>query len=892
MIAAMLRGSPVDFTGSTISGAEISKAIREAVDDNTAASALSISNAKIDGDLSLDLVAEGSRPIRLQLLRCNVAGSLRSRGGHWQALLIAHSKLHSVDIARAEIAGDVLIEVTHCAGLFAATGCRVGGVLSLHDSEFADPSGQWAIDLSDAHIGGDLDARGLTSKGEFRARHVQIGAALRLDGAVLDDSDCTPSRALDLGSSIIGGEARFCQGERPFEAKGTIVLFGAVLGDLTMRGAKVDGRGEAAIVAEQAQMAGTVDLSGLPGEGGALFEARGALRFGVSHITRQVQIMQALIEAPDQAVIFHGATIGGDVLIGYEQCRTVVNGDLVLDAATIGGSVRCEHLELVGKTRFGLRHAKVLQEVALHDLASGGPVILDNCAAERITVQNLKIVRVGRPARTPDMPEDYADAEDALLELNHAKIEGDLRLERIHLEGGDLRMAEARVGASVQMLMIQVVPHAKVAFLGQMMTIGGGFMIGGSSNYPCVFAGEVQLLNAQLGRGLTLLDVQIGTEERDAVLMLGGIVADTLHLRHVDVFGTTNASSCRVEGDLAFESSRFLCAGKTAIDLRRARVGGKLQFATASSSEPISWELHGGLIASGATVAILGWHRIRLRKNSILDLSSIAVQRHIECDCLEAEQPARIDLGGTETPLLNDKVDETTDGWGAGKVGLGLDNFRYGRLAQPSGGHGDDPKAIRRWRRTWLERRYDDRSARPGRQLAQVLQDQGLFEASRLTLLDAFASEGRNRDTAASRGLSWLFGLTFGYGMSGWRAASTIVALWLLGASGLTLLEDRRDLMAGSSATGTAACPQVFDPLLASADLMIPVLDFGYDKMCVVKSPAPGDVPFGPIVRGWRMFGRLSLERAAVALFQVLGWIALSLAIATWSGLFRRGGRQ
>lgn len=889
----MLLGQPVDFAGRTVAGAEISKLIRDGVAAGTAAPALTLYRARIDGDIALDLLGEDCRTIRIQILDCRFTGGFRSRGALWRALMIVRSELQTIDIAKATIEGDLVLELLSCAGPLAASGCRIGGNLSLHDSSFADAGSDWAVDLSDATIGGAFDGRGVTSLGELRARRIQIESGLGLDGAIFDDSGSTPAIAIDLAAATIGGDARLCLGSRRFEAKGTIVLSSAALRGLTMKAASLDGLGAPAIVAEQARIAETVDLSGIPGVDGVPFEAKGPLRFGASTIGRQVQIMEVRIEAPGKAIIFHGASIGGDLVMGFEGYSTAITGDIDADAAIIGGSVRCTALELGEETALSFQRGKVAEEIALYAIGASAPIHLTSSEAAQISLQNINIVRTAMPERTPGMPADFAHAEDALLDLNHVRVAGSVRLECVRLEGGDLRMAEAQIGSSVQMVMVRVVPHARLAFLGQTMSVGGGLTVGGSEDNACVFAGDVHLLGARFGRELTFVDTQVGSEERQATLVLAGVVADTLTLLRTEVRGSTNFLGCRIERDLALNSSRFFCAGATAIDLRRARIAGKLQFVTTTNAEPLNCELDGHVVATGASVGFLGWHRVRLAANSILDLGDIAVERQVEAGPLEGEEPCRLNLGGTSTPLLVDTIGEESDGWGAGSIALGLDNFRYDWLANPSGGGSDEPNLIHAKRRMWLDRRQDRSSARAGRHLAEVLRGQGLFEASRLVLLDAFVTEGENRPTLAGRGLSRLFGLTFGHGLSGIHAAITLFLLWLTGAAGLTLLDDRGDLVAAPNPASVATpCPPDFDPLLTSADLMIPIVELGYDKTCVVRPPREADSASGWIVEGWRLAGTTSAERAGLVVFQLVGWIALSLAIATWSGLFRRGGRQ
>ena len=895
LLAAVVRGMPVDWAGGKVPGAQISAALRSAMASGQAASAVSIVNAEIIGDLTFDAVGDEGRPTRLQILNCRIAGGFRSRGSRWRNLMIARSSLEFVDLSRSAVEGDIILEVVECRTWLALDGCRVGGMLSLHESRFDDGDRMEAINLSSTEIGGEIDARDLWTSGEFKAQRVTVGADLRLDGANLDDSHSEPATALDLHGAQIGGQARLCQGTERFQAAGTIVFASAKLGSLTMKAARIDGRGRPALVGDQLVVKETLDLSGLSNDDGSQFEASGAVRLGSSVVGRQVQIYDAAISAPEPALILHGASIGGDLMIGYEGCTTAILGGIAADLCKVEGIVRCAMLELRGpQSALSLRQARIAQQIALYDLVADGPVKLDNIEAAAISVQGLRCTRSAPVQRSEDVPESYAHADDALLDLTFANIRSDLRLEQVTIEGGDIRMNGTRVGSAIQVGMISVRPDAKLALLGQALEVGSGFIIEGSAERPASFAGEVRLVGARIGGDLTLVRVNVGTADAPADLILTTISADQVTFVHSEIHGSLNGANCRVQGDVQLNSSRFLNPGKVAIDLRRVRVGGKLQLAAATYAEPVSCEVHGLVTADAANVGSLAWYHLKLKANSRLEFTNIAVERQLEAGRLDAEEPSRIDLGGTATPLLADIIDDAEDGWGAGRAGLGLDNFSYARLKTPSGKDGDDPPTIRRWRRVWLARRYDPRSPRPGRQLARVLKDQGLFEASRLTLIDAFAAEGRLRPTPIGRSWSWLFGALFGHGLSGRAAAATLVALWLAGALGLSYLDDRGLLVANASTEARQVqCPKAFDPLLTSADLMIPIVDLGYEKTCVVGSGdgVPG-LGAGRSIRGWRLFGELAFYRAALVVFQIAGWIVLSLAIATWSGLFKRGGRD
>jgi len=824
-------------------------------------------------------------------MKCHWKGGLRARGSSWGALLVIDTSLNFVDLNQASIDGSLVLELLRCSGWLALGGAKVAADLSLSGSRFEDADRDCAVDLTGSMVAGEIHARDLHTKGELRADHARIGSDFKLAGATLDDSHSTPAVALNLADAHVGGQVALTRGERRFEARGLIVLAAAELGSFVAKASLLDGRGRPAILGDQVTVRHLIDLSGLTAEAGEPFEAVGAVQLSSGRIGGQIQIYDASIEADQYALNVHGTSIGGDLQLGFQGTTTTIGDGVKADTASIGGALRCEALNLRSSdAALSLRQARVGKDIALYDVKARGSLRFDDTEAGCANIQGCTLTRFDAVARQEGMPDNYAHGDDTLLDFTFATLRSDLRLERVSVERGDIRLNGARIGTTVQLIIVKVTPEAKHALLAQDAKVEGGFQIAGAEGEPSTFAGHVVLMGAHFGN-LSFAGVHVGSSDKPADVLLTGASAESIIVQDCEFHGSINAIACRVTRDLQLNSSRFLNPGNAAIDLRRAEVGGELQFGTARNADPIRCEIEGLATAAGAQVGALSWRRVRLLPNTKLDLTNISVKRQMEVSDLIGEEPSQLDLGGTTTPLLIDKIDEDQDSWGAGKIRLGLDNFRYDRLESPSGSASDEASVVRRRRMIWLARRYDDRSARPGRHLARVLREQGLFEASRLTMLDAFAAEGRDKPSWLQRCASRTFGLLFGYGLSGRRALITLLSLWLIGAVGLIGLDDRHMLVSGSSADHKP-CPQIFDPGLAAADLMIPIVDFGQERICVVGA-APGAKPReGFEVAGWRLFDEEAAERTGIVLFEVIGWVILSLAIATWSGLFRRGGRE
>lgn len=885
-------GREIDWKGAKIPAARVAETIRTAAGPNFT---VTFRNARIDGDLQLDGMGDAGEPLRVQFLGCVIKGDFRARSARWRHLVFAKCKLRCLDLPSNQFEGDLVVELTQCTGWLELRSSKIGRSLALNGSYFARGDRGAAVTISDTVIGDNLSACDLRTFGSVKGRGLRVGSDILFDGAQIDGRDEDEPVALDLSRASAAGRVRLCQGDSGrFMAWGRIHLNDAVVGQLDCKAALFDGDGQPALVGDQLEVRGHADMSGLSEHGGSPFEAIGEVRLNAATILQQLQIHDARFCGERNALSMVGTRFGADVLIGHPTSKTEFVGTIYADNLRVGGRLILHGIKAQsGEAAISLRQCRIEGEVALYEIAADAPVRFDNSHANGITIEQVRITRV-RPTITRErLPEHYAHPEDCLLDLSFVRLISDLRLEAVHLQGGDLRMVAARIEGGLQMSRASICDVASLAMIAQGAEFGVGVQIAGSPEEASPIEGEIQFYGTTVHGDITIAHVTLGKPELPAALTLHAAQIDRgLTLIHCTVHGTISAGAAKIGGDFLVHSSALHHPDRTVCDLRGITIAGKLQFATATRAEPIACVIDGQIVADNGDLATLCWERVALADKTLLAFTNMRISRRIEAGSLTAMGTGWLELSGTIVPLLADRIDDDDDSWGAGKLGLGIDNFAYDRLERPSGRDGDAPHDIRYWRREWLARRHDPSSARPARHLATVLRNQGLFEAARRVLIDAFAAEGQMRPTFMGRFLSEQFGIWFGHGLSGARALMTLMLVWALGILMVTDMYEGDLLIADESRKLAVSCGNRIDPTIYAADAMLPVLDLGEEKKCRIGPGPRAELSSGWKIGTWEIFGDVALARFGWALYCVLGWTVVSLAIATWSGLFRRGGRE
>jgi hypothetical protein len=416
-------------------------------------------------------------------------------------------------------------------------------------------------------------------------------------------------------------------------------------------------------------------------------------------------------------------------------------------------------------------------------------------------------------------------------------------------------------------------------------TIGGALFIRRGDGFRAEALGEVKAFGATIGGNVECSGAKLVNRRGNALWMEGAEVGGSLLLRQVDrnpfiAIGEVNLRNLKVAGSAAFDGT-FSCHGTSdALDLESTHIG---------------------------TLRV----RLSPQSKGVVSLAGAQVD---ELD----------DFGGYgwgPEPLPNVR--------GTGPVGvmLKLDGFNYRRLGpwRPPRAQGLQRLGwpIRRafgfstprdrwWHRVqWLERQYvgskpvaDDFFPQPHEQLAKVLHLMGHDYDARRIMTHRFAHESRCRaNEFVSRFFMRLYRWGFGCGYLPIRAFTTVVLWLLIGWGGVTCalhlnhagnvifvrattpvdivrtLSKPDDAPTSSARsepypefkTRDIACDEV-SPVLYALDTMLPVFQLHMESKC----------EFTDNTRSGR------IGRHVKGVFSLLGWIIVTLAALTWTGVLRR----
>ncbi len=238
-----------------------------------------------------------------------------------------------------------------------------------------------------------------------------------------------------------------------------------------------------------------------------------------------------------------------------------------------------------------------------------------------------------------------------------------------------------------------------------------------------------------------------------------------------------------------------------------------------------------------------------------------------------------VDLGSMRVAALCD----IESAWTGAAGQMVLDGFVYERLA------GDAPTEAEA-RIRWLENQTPDHLAQqfrpqPWEQLIKVLREMGHpNEARTIAVKKQERLRQAGRIPAAARPFHWLYGALVGYGYRPWRLVRVTLCVWILWTlfylAATNPAPGRPHLLAPPpSREGNVPKADYgnFVPVIYSADVLLPVIDFGYREEWVpVVRKAGKSLPAGQILRFLYWF-----EIA-------FGWVAGLLLVGVLGSLIKK----
>lgn len=473
-------------------------------------------------------------------------------------------------------------------------------------------------------------------------------------------------------------------------------------------------------------------------------------------------------------------------------------------------------------------------------------------------------------------PDDPFFDPNATLVADRCKVEGNVNLDRGFTSTGTVRVVNAAIGGSLRLAQARVdLSGGREEFVEMGAKTGpysdrslhlDGTSIGGNIDArDARIAGQVRLVEVTV-RGSALLDrAVISNRGGDAVEGRRFAVGGNLDARAVLLFGSVLLSGAKIEANADLRGSRLLAPGayqrdgavKPSLDLRVARIGRDL--ICAAGDEPFS--AHGEIRLRRAEVGqVTDFHGAELgNSHNAMTINAFGFQTQ-ELRLTVAGPPrGRVDLAHARCASLSDNAAF----WAAlGRVEL--EDFRYETLADPIELDDDDRVLVRlAWLRKGMREAY---SPGPYEQFAAMLRAAGNEEHASTVLVH----KQRRRYAALADGArltkpgivlwSWVQRATVGYGYRPTRALTWLLAFLVVGTVWFFTIPE--------PAESNTDDVLVWNPLLYTMDLLVPIVDFGHKNK-------------------WTIGG---VSQWISAVFIALGWILATTVATGLTRLLRRSG--
>ncbi|MBM7770919.1 hypothetical protein JOD54_001123 [Actinokineospora baliensis] len=475
----------------------------------------------------------------------------------------------------------------------------------------------------------------------------------------------------------------------------------------------------------------------------------------------------------------------------------------------------------------------------------------------------------------PVPPDDPFFDPNATLVADRSRVDGNVNLDRDFTSTGTVRIVNAHIGGSLRL------SHARVDLSGgrepfaerpgpapgpypdRALHLDGTEVRGGIDARDARVAGQIRLVDVQV-QGSVLFDrAVLSNRDGDAVEGRRFSVGGNLDGRSLLVFGSVLLPGAKVGANLDLRGSRLLAPGsyardsspKPSLDLRVSHIGRDL-------------------ICADGDVPFAAHGEIRMRRAEILRETNFHGS-HLG----DGRNPVALNAFGIQTQELRLDVAGPPDGqvdlrharcafladnevfWQA-RGRIELEDFRYDALATPVE-LDDDAEVERRLR--WL--RHGMREVyRPGpyEQFAHMLRAAGNEEHAATALVEkqrrryGALADGARLAAPGIRVWSWLQRWMVGYGYRPTRALAWLFGFLIAGTLWFSVIPVPHEANADDHL--------VWNPVLYTLDLLVPIVDFGHKNKWTVDGPSQ-----------W-----------ISAVFIALGWILATTVAAGITRMLRR----
>jgi hypothetical protein len=494
-----------------------------------------LEQAPLGGVVDLSDLPDKERAVSGPLVRQLFVGP-SAESADPRGLTIRHARIvGSLDLELCNVLRPITFEHTMFEEMPVLARSRIPG-LTLEDCLFP------GLDANEIEVRHQVVLRSCHATGGVSFSQAKIGGDLQCSSATLANEGAD---ALVAQDAQVGGTVWLDEG---FSATGWVSLLRAKIGgDLQCSSATLANEGGDALYAEDAQVGGTVWLD-------AEFSATGLLSLLRAKIGGDLQCSSATLANEGADALFaQGAQVASNVWLdeGFSSA-----GGVSFSQAKIGGDLRCSSATIANEGADAL---------FAPDAQVGGTVWLDAgfSATGRVSFVRARISG-DLQCSSATLANEGADAFLA----DGAQVNGTVLLNDGFIATGLVSLFRAKIGGDLQCSSATLANEGRNALFAQDAQVGGTVWLDAEFSAT----GLLSLLRAKIGGDLQCSSATLANEGENALLAQGAQVASNVWLDEgFSSAGGVSFSQAKIGGDLRCSSATI--EGKTALDLEGTEIG-------------------------------------------------------------------------------------------------------------------------------------------------------------------------------------------------------------------------------------------------------------------------------------------------------------------------------